>query len=552
MQEFDYVVVGAGSAGCVVAARLSESGEHQVALLEAGGEDDSFWIHTPLGYGKLYDNPKYNWLYEAEPEPELGGHKSYQPRGKVLGGTGSINGMIYMRGQPEDFAYWRQLGNVGWSYDDVLPYYKRSEDNVRGESEYHGVGGPVRVSDAPRHELADAFIRAAEQAGFPRNDDFNGAVQEGFGYNQMTIRDGRRSGPAVAFLRPARHRPNLHVITHAQATRVLFRGREAVGVEYQQNGAKLSVGARREVIICGGAINSPHLLQLSGIGPGALLNDFGIPVIADRPGVGQNLQDHFFVPMTYRCTKPITINDIVNNPMRRLAEGARYLLFRTGALAANASLCGGCVRTDPSLSAPDVKLNLQLWHRAAHGRSKRRVGLAPYSSFSTNAVLLHPENRGTIRLKSPDPTVHPEMRFNLFVSERDRDVSIRALRMLRRIMGMPAMAPYVAEEEAPGRARVSDAELLAYCRERGRSNHHAASSCKMGVDDMAVVDPRLRVHGVDRLRVADASIMPRIVSGNTHAPAMMIGEKAAAMILEDAKNAPHAVAISARAAASAA
>jgi choline dehydrogenase len=533
--ECDYIVVGAGSAGCIVAARLSESGEHQVALLEAGGEDDKFWIRTPLGYGKLYEHPEVNWMYEAEPEVELGGHKSYQPRGKVLGGTGSINGMIYMRGHPEDFAYWRAQGNVGWSYEDVLPFYRKSEDNVRGASRYHGSDGPVRVSDAPHHELADAFIDAAAEAGYSRNDDFNGAVQDGFGYNQMTIRDGQRSSTSVAFLKPARARANLRVLTHALAMRVVMRGREAVGVEYLQGGETRTLKARREVILCGGAINSPQLLQLSGIGPAALLRSFAIPVTIDLPGVGENLQDHFFVPMTYRCSQPVTINDIVNHPLRRTAAGLRYLLFKSGPLAANASLCGGCVRTDPALPAPDVKINLQLWNRAAHGRDKSKVGLAPYSSFGTNVVLLHPDNRGTVRIRSADPATHPELRFNLFTSEADRRVAIAGLRILRKIMSMPAMVPYVAEEEEPGRDCISDDDFLAYCRRRGRSNHHAASSCKMGVDPMAVVDPRLRVHGVGRLRVADASIMPRIVSGNTHAPAMMIGEKASAMILEDAK-----------------
>jgi choline dehydrogenase len=530
----DYVVVGAGSAGCIVAARLAESGAHQVVLLEAGGEDDSFWIHTPLGYGKLYEDPKYNWLYEAEGEPELGGHRSYQPRGKVLGGTGSINGMIYMRGHPEDFAHWARLGVTGWTYADVLPHYRRSETNQHGASEFHGGDGPVHITDAPHHELSDAFIQAAQQAGFPRNDDFNGASQDGFGYNQMTIRAGRRSSTAVAFLKPARRKRNLRVLTHAQATRLVLENGEAVGVEYRRgDGSLAQVKARREVIVCGGAINSPQLLQLSGIGPGALLQRHGVPLAADLPGVGENLQDHFVVPMTYRCTKPITINDVVNNPVRRIAAGLRYLLLRSGPLAANASLCGGCVRTDPALPAPDVKINLQLWHRASHGRDKKRVGLSPYSAFGTNVVLLHPDNRGSVHITSADPLAHPSMRFNLFVSDSDRRTAVAGLRMLRRIMSMPAMQPYVASEDSPGPDRHSDEALLAHCRQHGRSNHHAAGSCKMGIDPMAVVDSRLRVHKVGRLRVADASIMPRIVSGNTHGPAMMIGEKAAAMILED-------------------
>jgi choline dehydrogenase len=391
----------------------------------------------------------------------------------------------------------------------------------------------VHITDAPRHELSDAFIHAAQQAGFPRNDDFNGATQDGFGYNQMTIRAGRRSSTAVAFLKPARSRSNLRVVTHAQATRVLIEDGQAVGVGYLRDGVATRVMARREVVVCGGAINSPQLLQLSGIGPGALLQQHGIPVVADLPGVGENLQDHFVVPMTFRCTRPITINDVVNNPLRRMAAGLRYLLLRSGPLAANASLCGGCVRTDPALPAPDVKINLQLWHRASHGRNKSKVGLSPYSAFGTNVVLLHPDNRGSVHIKSADPTAHPRIQFNLFVSDSDRRTAVAGLRMLRRIMAMPAIAPYVASEDSPGPERHSDEALLAHCRQHGRSNHHAAGTCKMGVDPLAVVDSRLRVHKVGRLRVADASIMPRIVSGNTHGPAMMIGEKAAAMILED-------------------
>jgi choline dehydrogenase len=530
---FDFIVVGAGSAGCVVAARLSESGRHSVALIEAGGKDDSFWIHTPLGYGMLYDNPKLNWAFEADPEPELASHKNYQPRGRVLGGTGSINGMIYMRGQKEDFDLWRQLGNIGWSYDDVLPFYRKSEDNQRGASHYHGTGGPVRISDAPRHELADAFIAAAGQAGFARNDDFNGPSQDGFGYNQMTIRNGKRSS-SVEFLRQARGRDNLTVLTDCQVRRLLFTDRRVTGIEIVRDGAVQSIGARKEVVVSAGAIGSPHLLQASGIGASSLLADLGIDIVADVPGVGENLQDHLFVPVIYRCNRPLTINDVVNNPIRKIAAGIQYLLTHTGPLAANASVCGGCIRTDPSLAAPDVKINMQMWNRHKHGRTKQKVSLAPYSSFGTNAVLLHPDNRGYVRINSPDPMAQPSMRFNLFKSENDHRTAVAALKILRGIMSQPAIAKYIEAEEGFENSDGSDEALLAYCRQNARSNHHAAGTCKMGVDDMAVVDPRLKVHGVEGLRVADASIMPRIVSGNTHGPAMMIGEKCAAMMLEDA------------------
>jgi choline dehydrogenase len=535
--EVDYVVVGAGSSGCVVAARLSESGRHTVCLLEAGGEDDSFWIHAPLGLGKLYDNPKYNWMYEAEPEAHLNGSANRQPRGKVLGGTGSINGMTYMRGHADDYERWRQLGNIGWGFDDVLPYFRKCEDNVRGASHFHGVRGPVRVSDAPRHALADAFISAGHEAGFALNDDFNGASQEGFGYSQMTIRNGRRTSSADAYLTRARTRSNLTVVTHALAARVLLKNGEAVGVEYSSDGKPRTVLARREVILCGGVFNSPQLLQLSGIGPAKLLREAGIEVVRDLPGVGENLQDHFSITMSYRCTSPITINDVVNNPVRRMAAGLQYLMFRTGPMSANASVCAGCFGTNEELSIPNIKATLQLWNRTGFGRdatNNRNVGLAPYSSFGVNVCLLNPGSRGTVRIRSSDPNAHPEIRFNLFESPTDHIASIEALRIMRRIMSMPAMSKHIQSEETPGPNYGTSEELLTYCRKAGRSNHHATSTCKMGVDEHAVVDPRLRVHGIGRLRVADASIMPNIVAGNTHAPAMMIGEKAAAMILEDA------------------
>ncbi len=532
--EFDYVVVGGGTAGCVVAARLSESGTHRVALIEAGGEDNSFWIHTPIGYGKLYDDPKYNWTYESEPEPELAGGRSYLPRGRVLGGTGSINGMIYVRGHREDFDGWRQLGNAGWSFDEVLPYFKKSEDNVRGADAYHATGGPIRVEYTRRHELADAFVEAAVQAGFPRNDDVNGASADGFGYNQVTIRGGRRSGTATEYLRPARRRPNLKVILHALATRVLFRDSRAVGVEFRRHGVVESVSARREVILSGGTFNSPQLLQASGVGPADLLRSHGIPVVANMTGVGSNLQDHFQLTVGYRCTRPVTVNDVVNSPLRRTAMGIQYLLFRKGLMATNATLAGGGIRTDPSFASPNCRLQLRLWGRSITGRSKERMGLHPFSSFIVSATMVHPDNRGTVRIKGSDAAVAPEIRFNYFVSERDRRACVAALKSIRKVMSMPAIAHYVAEEMSPGPQCISDADLIEFCRNRGNTNHHQVGTCKMGVDDQAVVDPRLRVRGIAGLRVIDASIMPTIVGGNTNATTVMIAEKGSAMMLEDA------------------
>ncbi len=533
-EAFDYVVVGAGTAGCVVAARLSESGAHSVALIEAGGSDEGFWIRTPLGFGRLWDDPRYNWRYQSEPEPELAGGSSYLPRGKVLGGTGTINAMVYVRGQRGDFDRWRELGNTGWGYDDVLPYYKKSEDNERGADAYHAAGGPMRVSDMARHELTDAFVEAGVQAGYPRNADFNGESQDGFGYNQVTIRDGRRGSTATDFLRPALRRSNLKVLTHALCTRILFRNRQAVGVEFLRDGALQRVTARREVVLAGGSFNSPQLLQVSGVGPASLLAQHGIPVVADVPGVGANLQDHFQASISYRCSRPVTVNDYVNNPWRRLAMGVQYVLFRKGLMATNATMVGGCIRTDPALPAPDVKVQLRLWGRSITGRSRERMGLHPFSSFLVSIMLLHPENRGTVRIRSADVAEQPEIRFNYFQSERDRRASVASLRAIRKVMSMPAIAPYVAEEMSPGPQCATDEDLIAFCRRQGTTNHHSVGTCRMGIDEHAVVDPRLRLRGVARLRVIDASIMPAIVGGNPNATVVMIAEKGSEMMLRDA------------------
>ena len=534
--DCDFVVVGAGSAGCAIAARLSESGQYKVILLEAGGEDKGFWLRVPLGYGRLYNNLRYNWMHESEPEPELENVRLFQPRGKVLGGSSSINGMIYIRGQREDFDHWRQLGNVGWSYDDVLPFYRKAEDNERGASEYHAVGGPLGVSNTYRHELADAFIAAAEQAGYPRNPDFNGARQEGFGYNQLTTRGGRRCSTAVAYIKPARHRENLKVIVNAIATRVLFDGREATGVEYEVEGRKHVVRARREVIVSSGATNSPQLLQLSGVGPADLLRKLDIPVVAEIKEVGEDLQDHFGAAISYRCNRPISLNNVINDPIRRTLMGLNYILFRKGPMAGNAGLCSGFVRTDPALSVPDIDILMWIWSIAKSARrAKERVSLDPFPGFTAMACLTHPESRGSVRAKSRDPNVSPEIRFNHLTAERDRRSLVGGLRAIRRVMSMPSISSYIAEEVDPGPGCVTDDDLLRHLRTRGRSTFHSTSTCRMGVDSRAVVDPRLRVRGFGRLRVADASIMPRVISGNTNAATIMIGEKAASMILEDAK-----------------
>jgi choline dehydrogenase len=535
--HFDYVVVGAGSAGCVLADRLTASGRYRVLLLEAGGHDRHFWIHVPLGFGKLFDNARVNWLYKSEPEPELNNRRIIQPRGKVLGGSSSINGLLYIRGQHEDFDHWRQLGNAGWAFTDVLPYFRRAEDQERGADDLHGAGGPLAVSDVSEpHPLCEAFIAAAQQAGFPRNDDFNGPSQEGAGYFQLTAKNGRRWSTAVGYLRQARRRPNLAVVSDALATRVLFAGRRAIGVEYRQGETTHVAHADGEVIVAGGAFNSPQLLQLSGLGPAALLRDHGIGVIADMPGVGADLQDHMQVRMHFRCTEPITMNDVINRWRHRYAAGLRYFVSRKGLLTIGAGYAGAFLRTRPELATPDVQIHFLIFSADTAG-----AALHPFPGFMTSVCQLRPESRGFVRIKSNDPQAPPAIQPRYLSARTDCDTVVAGLKLMRGVMNQPAMRRYIAEERQPGENCASDADLLAFARDNGTTVYHPTSTCRMGSDPTAVVDERLRVHGVERLRVIDASIMPTVVSGNTNAAAIMIGEKGADMVLEDATAAPLAI-----------
>lgn len=530
---YDYVIVGAGSAGCVLADRLSADGTTRVLLLEAGGRDSNPWIHVPVGYFKTMHNPATDWCFKTEPDPGLNGRGIAWPRGKVLGGSSSINGLLYVRGQPQDYDQWRQLGNVGWSWDDVLPYFKRSEDQERGADALHGAGGPLKVSDMrTRHAICAAVIRAAEQIGIPRNDDINGASQEGAGYFQLTTANGRRCSAAVAFLRPAQQRANLRVITKAAATRVLFEGRRAVGVAFTADGTAFEARAAGEVILAAGAIGSPHILELSGVGRGAVIRDFGLPILHELQGVGENLQDHLQARPVYKTKRPITLNDQVRNPLRRMMMGVEYLARRTGPLSMAASEVVIFARTRPELDTPDIQFHIQPWSADSPGE-----GLHPFSAFTMSVCQLRPESRGRLVPRSPDARVPPAIHPNYLATPNDQQTLVDGIKVGRKMAAAPALADEIESELRPGPKARSDADLLAWARDTATTIYHPVGTCKMGSDPGAVVDARLRVRGLEGLRVVDASIMPTLVSGNTNAPTIMIAEKAADMIREDARRA---------------
>src|SRR5271157_3639212 len=427
--EADFVVVGAGSAGCVMAARLSEDPATRVVLLEAGGQDDNRWIHIPLGYGKTFADASVNWCYEAEPDPGANGRRIFWPRGKVLGGSSSINGMVYIRGQHEDFDLWRQLGNTGWSSTDVLPYFKRAEHQVRGADEFHSTGGPLCVSDTTEHHpICEAFIEGAMSLGYPRNDDFNGAKQEGVGYHQTTTRNGKRCSTAVGYLHPARSRPNLRVVTGALGEKVLFEGKRAVAVAFRENGQPRTVRAAREVILCGGAVNSPQLLLLSGVGPQEQLEQFGIPVVHHLPGVGQSLQDHYSAPIKLKCRLPVTVNDVMLSSARKLKAGLQYYMFHRGPLSMISSPAALFARTRPELASPDIKCSM-----SPFSAERPQDGLHPWSGFTMIAYQLRPESRGELKLKSPDPFDAPAVHPNYLATETDQRTIVAGLKLCRRI-----------------------------------------------------------------------------------------------------------------------
>jgi choline dehydrogenase len=535
-EEFDYIVVGAGSAGAVLAARLSQEPTVRVLLLEAGPPDTSFWIHLPIGYGKTMWSKTVNWCFETDPDPGMNGRRIYWPRGKTLGGSSSINGLIYIRGQREDYDHWAALGNRGWGYDDLLPYFKRSECNQRGAGPFHGADGSLKVSDiGARHELVEAFIAAAAQRGVPRNDDFNGATQEGAGYYQLTTHRGLRCSTATAYLKPARGRPNLVVRTGAHCTGITLQGRRATGVTWLQGGTRHGARARGEVLLCAGALQSPQLLQLSGIGPAPLLQQHGIPVVHHLPGVGENLQDHLQMRLTYECTKPITNNDQLRTLWGQARIGLQWLLLRSGPLAIGINQGGCFMKALPEGERVDERPDIQ-FHVGTLSADMAGGKPHPWSGFTLSVCQLRPESRGRVQITSTDATQAPSMQANYLSTELDRRTAVAAVRAARAMATAPAMQPYVKREIKPG-PDVGDGEqvLLDYCRNNGATIFHPSGTCKMGSDPLAVVDAKLRVHGIDRLRVVDCSVMPTLVSGNTNAPIIAIAEKAADLIRGDAR-----------------
>lgn len=539
MTEFDYVIVGGGTAGCVLARRLTDDGRHRVLLLEAGGSDDRFFIRMPIGYGKCFHDERVNWRYLTEPEASLAGRRGYWPRGRVLGGSGSINAMVYVRGHPDDYDGWAAQGNPGWAWRDVLPYFRRLEDAPHGASEWRGSGGPFAVSDirSQAHPLCGAFLRAGAELGWSRHDGFNDGQHEGVGLYEIAVRGGRRVSSATAYLAPARQRPNLAVVTDAQATAIGFDGTRARWVAYRLGGESRRARASREILVCSGAINSPQLLQLSGIGPAPLLRSLGVPLVHDLPAAGGYLQDHLCIDYVFRASVP-SLNEVLRPWPGRLRAGLRYLVHRDGPLAMSVNQAGGFVRTRGELDRPDVQLYFSPLSYTRPTPGKRALMLPdPHPGFLLSAQPCRPASRGRVDIASRDPFAPPKIDPHSLEAPRDLDELAAGARLLRRLAAAPSLAAVIAEELVPGpRVRDDDDRALRDdIRQRASTVFHPVGTCRMGPDPRtSVVDARLRVHGIAGLRVVDASIFPAITSGNTHAPVLMVAERAADLVLEDA------------------
>ena len=537
--EYDYIIVGAGSAGCVLANRLTESGKYKVLLLEAGPSDRRFWIQVPIGYGKTYYNNQYNWMYQSEPIPGLRDRTNYVPRGKVLGGSSSINAMVYSRGQAGDFDDWAALGNPGWGWSDVLPVYKRMEDHALGEGPWHGAGGPLHVTDisADVHPLTHLYVKAGQEAGLKATRDLNGETIEGVGYYQInTTRDGMRCSSARAYLWPAMKRANLRIETEALATRVLFEGKRAVGIAYEQRGQKLEARAGREVILSLGAINTPQLLQVSGVGPAELLRRHGIAVHHASEAVGNHMQDHLCFDHTYKSTLP-SLNDVFHPWWGKLLAGMQYVLTRRGPMSLSVNQGGGYFRSRPESERPDIQLYFSpLTYEKAPAGVRKLTGVDPYSGFIMSISPCRPTSRGHVHIKSADPRQGPAIQPNFMSTNHDVEEMLAGAKFLRRLAETPTMRGMIAEELKPGRPLATDEEIVDDIRARTYSVFHPCGTARMGPDAReAAVDHRLKFHGLDGLRVVDASVFPTVTSGNINAPSIMVGEKGAALILADAR-----------------
>ena len=532
--EFDYVIVGAGSAGCAIAARLSENPSVSVALIEAGGRDRSPWIHIPVGYFKTIKNPALNWMYRTQADPGLNGRALNWPRGKTLGGSSSINGLLYVRGQAQDYDHWRQLGNPGWAWTDVLPLFKRSENWEGGASDMRGGDGPLSVTKSRKSwKIVDAWVKAAQNAGYPYNPDYNGEDQSGVGYFQLTARNGLRCSSAKAYLAPNKGRKNLEIITHVLTEKVLFDGKRATGIQGSRNGQPVTIKARNEVVLSAGAIGSPQILMLSGIGPSAQLGEHGIDVLHASAGVGKNLQDHLQARPVYKCSVP-SINTRTRGLWNQAKIAMEYALKKTGPMTMAASLGTGYLKTRPELETPDIQFHIQPF-----SADNPTTGTHTFDAFTASVLQMRPESAGELLLKSANPNDHPAIHPNYLATQLDQETIVEGIRIARRICRQSPVADVITEEHAPGKLIADDDydALLDWARNTATTIYHPTGTCRMGPDSdrKAVVDARLRVKGATNLRVADCSIMPQIVSGNTNAPAIMIGERVSDMIREDAR-----------------